>query len=255
MENVEMTKEWFVTHEGKQFGPVSIDDLKFEAEQGKLNPRLDMVWRKDMDDWIPAGDLKGLFDIDEAAQAEEIKKASPQVMGVAPEVSEKEKLRLQGKWGGSSRATYLCVSFLLPLLLIGAISVAGILLKGKVDENIIALAGGGVMLIFAIFALVVTINRFTNLAMTRWWFLSLFVPILSLWTYYRLLACPAGYAEHKKLDGFGWLLSIIYWLFVLIAIALFAATIYAFSQAQPDPESLKTTGDFLEILKKTYAPE
>lgn len=250
-----MTKEWFVTHEGKQFGPVSIDDLKFEAERGQLNPRLDMVWRKDMDDWIPAGDLEELFEKNMEAEAEEKRKAQPMPTGMPPEQSEKEKLRLQGKWGGTSRATYLLVSFLLPLLLIGAISAAGMILKGKADESMIALAGGGVMLIYAIMALVVTVNRFTNLAMTRWWFLSLFVPFLSVWTYYRLFACPPGYAEHKKLDGIGWFLAIIYWLAVLVGIALIAATIYAFSQAPPDPESLKTPEDLLEILKKTYAPK
>lgn len=250
-----MTKEWFVTHEGKQFGPVSMDDLKFEAERGQLNPRLDMVWKKDMEDWIPAGDVEGLFEKNIVAEAEEKKKAEPPVMGMAPRESEKEKLRLQGKWGGASRANYLFVSFILPLLLIGIISVAAIFLSEQLSENIIALASGGVMLIYATLALVVTINRFTNLAMTRWWFLSLFVPILSCWTYYRLFACPAGYAEHKKLDGFGWILAIIYWLFIVLGIAIIAATIYTVSQAPPDPETLKTPEDMLNFLKKIYAPE
>ena len=250
-----MTKEWFVTHEGKQFGPVSIDDLKFEAERGRLDPRLDMIWRQDMDDWIPAGDLEGLFVKNEVAEAEEKKKAEPPVMGAPPEKSEKEMLRLQGKWGGSSRATYLFVSFILPLLLFGAIGVAFMFLKEQLGENAIALAGGGVMLVYGIFVLVVTVNRFTNLAMTRWWFLSLFVPFLSIWTYYRLFACPAGYAEHKKLDGVGWLLGIIYWLFVLIGIGIIAATIYAVSQAPPDQETLKNPEEMLNFLKKTYNPE
>ena len=250
-----MTKEWFVTHEGKQFGPVSIDDLKYEVERGQLNPRLDMVWRKDMDDWIPSGDLEGLFEKNVLAAAEEKKKAAAAPTKYQPEESKKDKLLLQGKWGGTTRATYLFVSFFLPFLLALVLDFGSSFLKGKMDENILALASGGVALVYAAFALVVTINRFTNLSMSRWWFLSLFVPLLSIWTYSRLFACPAGYAEHKKLDGIGWLLAIIYWLFVVIGLVLIAAIIYAFSQAPPDPELLKTPGDLLDILKKTYAPK
>lgn len=255
MENAEATKEWFVTHEGKQFGPVSIDDLKFEAERGQLNPRLDMVWRKDMDDWIPAGDLEGLFVKNEVAQAEEKKKEEPQAFGMAPEESEKDKLRLQGRWGGTSRGTYLLVCYLLPFLLVAGMGAGAMFLQGKVDDSLLALGGAGLALVFMIFALIVTVNRFTNLAMTRWWFLSLFVPVLNIWTYSRLFACPAGYAEHKKLDGFGWMLAIIYWLFVLIGIALVAATFYAIAQAPPDPETMKTPEDLLDFIKKTYLPK
>ena len=255
MEDAEMTKEWFVTHEGKQFGPVSIDDLKYEAERGKLNPRLDMVWRKDMDDWIPAGDLEGLFEKNEEAEAEEKKKAETVTSEFQPEDSKEDKLRLQGKWDGATRATFLFVSLILPILLFVGIGFATPFFEETPNADLVGPIIGGIVLLYSLFSLWITISRFTNLSMSRWWFLSLFVPILSIWTYSRLFSCPAGYAEHKKLDTVGWILAIVFWLFVLATIALLVATIIAVSQAPVNIEKIKTTEDFLEILKKTYAPK
>ncbi len=231
-----------------------MDDLQYEAERGELNPRLDMVWRKDMDDWIPAGDIKGLFEKNEVAEAEEKRKAGPQPTGPPRKETKKDKLILQGKWGGSSRTTYIFTCYLLPIFLFVSMALGVPLLREKIDENAILAISGIITLLLAIIALIVTVGRFTNLGMSRWWFLSLFVPLLNIWTYSRLFACPAGYAEKRNLDGVGWLLAIIYWLVVISSIALIAATIYALVQASVDPETLKAPEDFIEILKKTYAP-
>ncbi len=259
METPETEKEWFVTHEGKQFGPVSIDDLRFEATRGQLNPRLDMVWKKDMDDWIPAGDLKGLFEKNEEAaiveKAQENPPEPPPRVEVSQKEKEKESRRIRGKWEGTSRGTYLFVTLLLPLLLAGGIILAGNFLEGSLDDKTTFLISGGLILLYCVFALAVTLNRFPNLGMSRWWFLSLFVPPLNIWTNSRLFACPSGYASHRKLDGLGWFLAIIYWLLVLVGLVLAAATAHALSSTSADPDSLKTPGDFLEILRKTYFPE
>eukprot|EP00903_Cladosiphon_okamuranus_P003570 g3568.t1 len=94
MEDPSLTKEWFVTHNGQQFGPVSLDDLKYEAERGELNPRLDMVWKNGMEDWIPSGDIEGLFEKNELAEKEEKKKeeAAAQVTDFQPEEEKKKRM-------------------------------------------------------------------------------------------------------------------------------------------------------------------
>jgi hypothetical protein len=50
----------------------------------------------------------------------------------------------------------------------------------------------------------------------------LFAPLLNLWVAYRCLACPAGYAYHRKLDVPGIALALLYWLTVLLAVWLMA---------------------------------
>jgi hypothetical protein len=45
MEEWAEVKEWFVTHDGKHYGPVSFVDLRFAAERGELDLNLDLVWK------------------------------------------------------------------------------------------------------------------------------------------------------------------------------------------------------------------
>lgn len=55
-----MSEEWYFTIGGRQTGPVSTAQLKQLASSGQLS-RTDMVWKYGMLDWLPAGNLTGLF--------------------------------------------------------------------------------------------------------------------------------------------------------------------------------------------------
>ena len=253
MEEADAAKEWFVTHEGKQFGPVSIKDLKFEIERGELNPRLDMIWKNGMEDWIPAGELSGLFEKNaEAGAAETAKEASDNFTGYIPEESEEQRERVKGNWLGAGRGAFIFVCYILPFILGILIGLGASFLQGKVDANLLGIVSFGLLLLPAILAIAVTLKRFQNLGMTRWWFLGLLVPLLNIWVYYRILACPPGYAEHKKLDAIGWVLAILYWLLTLLSIAAVAGMFYIMIN---DPEafeklSSENGANFSEFMEK-----
>lgn len=228
-----MVKEWYVTHEGKQFGPVSLDDLKYEAERGELNPRLDMVWKAGMEEWKPAGDLDAIFEKNKEAEKKEV--AGSSFSSAQPKESEKDKKedkkkerkKHEGRWGGASRSTFIFLCYIFPIIWFFGVAYGATFLKGKLDDNVL---GMGTMVLFFVpllICLVVMLQRFRNLGMTRAWFLGLIVPILNWWLGYRLIACPEGYADHKKLDGIGWVLAILYWLpFVgMILAGVFAAVV------------------------------
>ncbi len=53
------------------------------------------------------------------------------------------------------------------------------------------------------------ILRLRNLGMSSWWFLGRYVPFLNLWVFWRLLICPAGYADYRQLDLPGKILSVL----------------------------------------------
>ena len=72
------------------------------------------------------------------------------------------------------------------------------------------------------------LRRLVNLGMSRLWFLALFAPFLNLWVGYRCFVCPPGYAYHKKLDGPGVVLAILYGLGVA-ALARFLMATFASS--------------------------
>jgi hypothetical protein len=91
--------------------------------------------------------------------------------------------------------------------------------------------------------------RVWNLGMNRWWYLAMFVPILNLWMGYRCFACPAGYAYHKKMDGPGILLAIIYVLMILLGVCILAV----FYGAIHNPELQQQLRDALNAANKLGA--
>jgi hypothetical protein len=54
----EQKSEWFVIHDGKHYGPVSLDDLRDEVKRGRLHPHQDMLWKNGLTSWVPAGTLE-----------------------------------------------------------------------------------------------------------------------------------------------------------------------------------------------------
>ena len=62
------------------------------------------------------------------------------------------------------------------------------------------------------------------------------MPILNFWVGYRCFACPAGYAYHKKLDGVGIFLAIVYWLMIAVVLLAVAAVIAVLLGAVGSPE-------------------
>lgn len=85
-------------------------------------------------------------------------------------------------------------------------------------------------------------KRFQNLAMSGWWWLGLGVPILQIWLYYRLFACPPGYAFTKKLDVAGKILTTLYVLSLVASVALgivFGAAVMKMSGDEDFQEQLQ----------------
>src|SRR5262245_30843300 len=54
---------WYYATGDEQFGPVPLAELKQLVEAGKLSPD-DLLWREGMDAWMPAMNLRALFEQD-----------------------------------------------------------------------------------------------------------------------------------------------------------------------------------------------
>jgi len=52
--------QWYYARDEVQFGPVTAAELRHLSASGGLSPQ-DLVWRDGMEEWAPAGKLKGLF--------------------------------------------------------------------------------------------------------------------------------------------------------------------------------------------------
>lgn len=135
---------------------------------------------------------------------------------------------MEAQWPGARRRGYLFVTWILPMLVGGAVVLFASLfvVDGTVPGFVaatIALIYLGMIIAIVFFAL----QRLVNLGMSRWWFLGNFVPVLNLWVAYRSICCPAGYEYHRKLDGIGVVLAVLYWSGIALMIASMALAFMA----------------------------
>ncbi len=234
MEEPEDLKPWFITKEGERCGPYSLEELKAKVELHELNPRLDMAWKDGMEDWIPMGEVEGLFEKNTTAESLEKKDHKDQKIN-SKKKEERETKSAFGEsefedepsnnpedeeWEGASRGGFFFFIYIFPIIWLVGLSYASKMMGGILGEDLVPVVTGCLALLPLLTGIFAILQRFQNLTMSRWWFFGLFAPLLNFWLGYRLFACPPGYAEHKKLGALGWILAIIYWLPLVAMIAL-----------------------------------
>ena len=116
---------------------------------------------------------------------------------------------------------------------------------GLMDASMLANAVG---LVIGLVTFFMVLSRLQNLGMSRWNFLWNLVPIASIWINYRIVACPAGYADSKKLDGSGKLLAFFYFASIILPIVGIGAL--AFALGSGTLGELPEFGPLLKQLKE-----
>lgn len=262
----EQKDEWYVSRGGQRFGPVTFAELCDAAKSGRLEPRTDMVVGGGLAEWKPAGEIDGLFER-HAPAADELE-GDPS--GHTPP---KDSMADSGSYDfnrgqdkalklpGAPRLGYFLGVTVLPVLLVVGLSHAMPQIREFVGKDYSQWAELLLFVVPALVVVVITVKRFQNLAMTGWWWFGLMVPFLNLWLYYRLFACPAGYAYTKKLDGIGKVLAVLYWLspvVMVVAGIVFAGRIREMQESGELQELIERYERQLpkvpELPKKSEAP-
>jgi uncharacterized membrane protein YhaH (DUF805 family) len=216
---------WFYTANGERLGPLSKESLRELAAAGQLHPRLDLCWTQGMGEWLPAGEIDGLFEKKSSAKTQESLAADASSVRQAQPThklseSELELQLLNAEWPGATRRVYLFVIWVLPFIMGAAVAGLSHFLLDPDDpssEGVLSLVSTSVGVVLIGMVFYVSLLRFQNLGMSGWWILGNLVPLLNLWVGYRSICCPAGYEYHRKLDGIGKLLTVLYFgMFVLV---------------------------------------
>ena len=241
---------WYYTREGERIGPVTFADLRMKVQEASLNPRLDMVWTQGMAEWKPAGEIEGLFEKRPPPMPQE--SLAPLADPYAPPKLEsvEEMMRRIVDWPGTRRRGFLMATVLFPLVWHGIVTLSTGYLTRQFGVEIMGIIGIVAAFVPVLVGIYFGLMRLVNLGMSRWWYLANFVPILNFWIGYRCFACPAGYAYHKKLDGVGVFLAILYWLFVVLGILAIVAVFAAFFGALGNPELQEQLQDALRIIRE-----
>jgi len=243
---------WFYSHEGETIGPVPFVELVTKAKDGGLNPRLDLVWRPGMTDWIPAGEIEGLFE----------KRSLPppdlsQVAHANPPLSPKQsaewnKADQDTVYPGARRRSFLFMVLIFPILWGLGIEFGTPFLTQQFGEVMMTQIMVFLPLVPLVFALYFTVKRLINVGMSGWWFLGNFVPLLNFWVGYRTFVCPGGYAFTKKLDGPGIFLAILYWIFVVALILTIAAAVALLFGMGGNPELREQMQEALRTASEAF---
>jgi uncharacterized membrane protein YhaH (DUF805 family) len=121
------------------------------------------------------------------------------------------------EYGGIGRLAYVGYSFLAGL----AANVLGTIASGTE----LGPAAAGILLIAAIgLTIFITVQRLKNMGYSGWWSLLIFVPLANILVGLRCLICPVGYADTKRLDRTGKILTwIVIGLFLLFVLGIVAS--------------------------------
>lgn len=235
---------------------MSFAALRGKAKELPLNPRHDMVWTQGMGDWKPAGEIEGLFQRRAAPAAVEESAAptlAPDPYQTPREDAVAGRIQQDG-WPGARRRSYLIAVVIFPFVwgLVTGLLVE--FLAPNRDSGPMSIVEPVLSLVPLPVAIYFGIMRLTNLGMSGWWFLGNFVPFLNLWVGYRCFACPAGYAEHKKLDGPGIFLAIVYWLLIAIVLLAVIGLLAALFGGAGSPELQQKIHEIMQEATRTVPP-
>ncbi|NJM38590.1 MAG: DUF4339 domain-containing protein [Akkermansiaceae bacterium] len=210
--------DWFYSRNGERLGPATFDELRQMAANGRLNPRLDLAWKNGMNEWIPTGEIKGLFE--RVAPAKDTEPLAPPAASFRsdPFGHGETSMGRAADWPGTGRGAYFFILFIFPLLLGVGYFFAKDFVAAIVGPIQVQYVPYVLTLLVGLLILAASVSRFTNLGMSRAWILGYLVPLLGIWLGYRAFACPPGYAQMKKMDGIGFLLALIYWFLTIASI-------------------------------------
>jgi uncharacterized membrane protein YhaH (DUF805 family) len=239
---------WFYTRDGQRQGPVPFSELRGIA----LDPRMDMVWTQGMDAWKPAGEIDGLFEKKTVEKPESLAPTADPYQPPREDASQATMIPAD-KWPGVRRRVYIPLGFTLPLFLGWMLGFAAGFVQSSIGKEVASILMFLSNIMPFAFMLVFGLMRLTNLGMSRWWFLANLVPILNFWIGYRCFACPAGYAVHRKMDGVGIFLAILYWVLTALIIASIILTIAVIAGAMGNPDLQKQIEESLRAMSEQSA--
>lgn len=203
---------WYYTDaNGQQTGPVSSTEIQQLAANGKVTGRT-MVWSEGMDNWTFASQLDGILPAADpqptTAPATAAANTAIPTAAIEPAANptanpyatplsapaESTYMDIES-YDGIGRLNYFLKSLLYTLLGIGLIAI------GATIQSWILMIIAGIALLIVLIR--ISDQRIQNIGASGWWLLLMIVPLAGSLLQIALLACPTGYAHHKKLDTAG----------------------------------------------------
>ena len=195
--------QWYIAKDGQQEGPVTAQQIAALAKAGTLDPTSTLVWHEGLPDWKTLAE-SGLLSLPGAVTPVAAKPVSenPYLVTERTRTTLEEPRRdIPIEYPGYGRLRYF-LSITVVMVVFYAILLALVFAMFSTNGS-----GGGAAAAMLLIVLLmvgasvhIALKRLKNLGMSGWAILWTLVPIMNFWIGWRLIACPAGYENHRTMD-------------------------------------------------------
>lgn len=195
--------EWYFAKDGQQEGPVTEQQIIALVSAGALDPASALVWREGLSDWkflaesgiLPATGAVGPVTAMTTAE-------NPYLVTERTRNSLSETPReVNAEYPGYGRLRYFLSTIVITVVFYGILFA---LVFASLSGNG---SGGGsaagmllIVLLMIVSSVYIGLQRLKNLGMSGWAILWALVPFMNIWIAWRMMACPAGYEDHRTMD-------------------------------------------------------
>ena len=204
---------WYFSKDGKQEGPVSAVQIVALVNASAIDPATTQVWREGLADWIPLAQSTVFTEAGNLSAPAIAPVRSPAAVNpyaVSPSTlaaSRANRPDMPLEYPGLGRLAYflttigICIVFYIILFFVIFTAFSTNSMAGMM----------GAITIFSLLTIAGTMflgsKRTINLGMSGWAVLWSLVPFMNVWIAWRMMACPAGYEDHRTLDTAGKVIS------------------------------------------------
>ena len=204
---------WYFSKDGQQEGPVSAGQIVALVNASAIDPAATQVWREGLANWIPLAQSTVFTEAGNLPAPTIAPVKSPATVNpysVSPNTlaaSRANRPDMPLEYPGLGRLAYflstigICIVFYIILFFVVFAAFSSKSMAGMVGALAILfpLVVAGTMFLGS--------KRTINLGMSGWAVLWSLVPFMNLWIAWRMMACPAGYEDHRTLDTAGKVIS------------------------------------------------
>ncbi len=214
-------RSWYHMSDSAQAeGPFTEREVKLRQKEGRISHDT-LVWREGLENWLP------FFESELNSQATMAPLENTTMSHeLAPAYIPKPAFYSGNTLGGRGRA-WVWAGPVIASIAAFTVFAAGIkLIEPELiaDQGEVGLAGWALVttsfLLFFTIPIFLRLARLKNLGIRPWWILLELVPVVNIGLWWLCFCCPEGFAEHRKLDWLGWLLSAVFFTGLFVSFVL-----------------------------------
>lgn len=195
--------QWYIARNGQQEGPVTAPQIGALVQAGTLDPASTLVWREGLTDWKPLAE-SGVLAESAAVAPVTTKPASdnPYLVTERTRVTLEETRRdMPVEYPGYGRLRYFLTTTVFVIISYAIlIALVFAMFGSKGSAGGVAAGTLVIILLMVVGSVYIALQRLKNLGMSGWAILWTLVPIMNLWISWRMIACAAGYEDHRTMD-------------------------------------------------------